>query len=171
MGRLIEDLLKLSRLVRADLHRCEIDLTDLARRVLADLQRSQPERQVVWTVQDEMQAYADEGLLRVALENLLHNAWKFTTNQETPRIEVGAKPSDNGHTVYFVRDNGAGFDMTYADKLFGVFQRMHAATEFPGTGIGLATVQRIIHRHGGRVWAESEVEQGATFYFTLGEII
>ena len=111
-------------------------------------------------------AYGDVPLLRVALENLLRNAWKFTSRHATARIEFGRKPEE-GEVVYFVRDDGAGFDMAYSEKLFAAFQRLHREREFPGTGIGLATVQRIIHRHGGRVWAEGAVEQGATFFFTL----
>jgi light-regulated signal transduction histidine kinase (bacteriophytochrome) len=168
MGHLIDDLLKLSRLMRGEMHRQEINLTILVHEVVASLQQGQPERQVELVIQEEMMAYADAGLLRVVLENLLHNARKFTGRQESPRIEVGALPRADGRTAYFIRDNGAGFDMRYAGKLFGAFQRLHTETEFPGTGIGLATVQRIIHRHGGRVWAEAAVGQGATFYFTLG---
>ncbi|MEE9200614.1 MAG: ATP-binding protein, partial [Candidatus Brocadiales bacterium] len=125
-----------------------------------------PGRNVEFVVADGLMAYGDEGLLQLVLTNLLGNAWKFTGKIANPRIEFG-KTEHEGKTAYFVRDNGAGFDMSYADKLFGAFQRLHAHTEFEGTGIGLATVQRIINRHGGHVWAEGELGKGATFYFTL----
>ncbi len=166
MGQLIDDLLKLSRLTRGEMRRETVDLSDMAQTIASELQKTQPERQVECLITPGLSANADARLLRVVLENLLGNAWKFTSKHTQARIEFGATEAE-GEAAYFVRDNGAGFDMAYADKLFGAFQRLHRTTEFPGTGIGLATVQRIIHRHGGRVWAEGTVEQGATFYFTL----
>jgi len=166
MGELIDDLLTLSRVTRSEMHYKEVNLTTLALNIAERLQETQPERQVEWVIPPELIARGDERLLQVALENLLNNAWKFTSNLIPARIELNVIAED-GKFIYFVRDNGAGFDMTYADKLFGAFQRLHSATEFPGTGIGLATVQRIIHRHGGKVWAEAVVQGGATFYFTL----
>ena len=126
----------------------------------------EPHRPVTCLVAEEIKTHADERLIKIVLENLLNNAWKYTSKTAHPQIEFGRLETD-GAKVYFVRDNGAGFDMKYADKLFGAFQRLHAASEFPGHGIGLATVQRIIHRHGGKVWAEAKPGQGATFYFTL----
>jgi light-regulated signal transduction histidine kinase (bacteriophytochrome) len=168
MGALIDDLLNLSRVTRAELRRERVDLSELARSVLEGLRESQPERQVEEVIQDGLVAQADPRLLDVALTNLLGNAWKFTGKRAAARIEFGAGAGERP-PVYFVRDNGAGFDGKYADKLFGVFQRLHAAHEFEGTGIGLVTVQRIVQRHGGRVWAEGEVNRGATFYFTLEE--
>ncbi len=134
------------------------------------MKEAQPERQLEFTIQPGLTAVGDARLLEVALTNLLDNAVKFTGKQLKARIELG-KTEIEGKPVYFVRDNGVGFDMAYADRLFGAFQRMHKTSEFPGTGIGLATVQRIIHRHGGQVWAEAKVDQGATFYFTLGEVL
>jgi PAS domain S-box-containing protein len=168
MGELIDDLLSLSRVTRAELRRERVDVTALVRSVLERLRESQPDRQVDVVVQDGLVAQADPRLLDVALTNLLGNAWKFTSKRTSSRIEFAAK-ADEHPPVYFVRDNGAGFDAKYADKLFGVFQRLHAAHEFEGTGIGLAMVRRIVSRHGGRVWAEGEVNRGATFYFTLEE--
>ncbi|HEY3227795.1 MAG TPA: ATP-binding protein, partial [Roseiflexaceae bacterium] len=168
MGRLIEALLTLSRVTRSELHRERVDLTALARSVLARLQKNEPERKAELVISDGLVANGDARLLGVVLQNLLGNAWKFTGKCPMTRIEVGARQED-GRPVLFVRDNGAGFDMTYAHKLFGVFQRLHSGAEFEGTGIGLATVQRIIQRHAGRVWAEGEVGRGATVYFTLNE--
>lgn len=167
MSQLIDDLLKLSRVTRTELYHNPVDLTTLAWAVAAELQQTQPERQVEFVIADDMRTEGDMRLLRVVLENLLSNAWKFTLHQPYPIIEFGAVPQPAGSTAYFVRDNGAGFDMAYADKLFGAFQRLHSEQEFPGTGIGLATVQRIVQRHGGRVWAEATIGKGATFYFTL----
>ena len=166
MGQLIDDLLGLSRLTRAEIRVERINLSDLARRVAEDIGRSQPGRAVELSIQDGLVAEADPRLLRVALDNLLRNAWKFTAKRSGARIEVGSN-QENGTPAFFVRDNGAGFDMRYAGKLFGAFQRLHSAAEFEGTGIGLATVQRVVRRHGGRVWAEGAVDKGATFYFTL----
>jgi light-regulated signal transduction histidine kinase (bacteriophytochrome) len=167
MGRLIDDLLGFSRVARAELNRLPVDLSVLARNVATQLDRAEPDRQVEIVIGDGIGAEGDAPLLRIALENLLGNAWKFTSKRPAARIEVGTM-SIEGQAVYFVRDNGAGFDPAYQDKLFGVFQRLHSAQEFEGTGIGLATVKRIVSRHGGRVWATSEVDCGATFYFTLG---
>jgi two-component system, NtrC family, sensor kinase len=164
MSELIDDLLQLSRLGRAELKRERIDLADIARLVAADLRKNDPQRQANVVVEEGLWAEADSRLIRVALENLLGNAWKFTAQVEAPKIELGATP---GGDAFFVRDNGAGFDMAYVGKLFGPFQRLHAEAEFPGTGIGLAIVQRIINRHGGRAWAEGEAGRGATFYFTI----
>ena len=134
--------------------------------ITKEIQQTEPHRQVEFVIASLILVEGDSRLLRVAFENLLNNAWKFTLNQTHTRIEFGTLPQPDGN-VYFIRDNGAGFDMEYADKLFGAFQRLHTVDEFPGTGIGLATVQRIIHRHGGQIWAEAAVNQGATVYFTL----
>jgi signal transduction histidine kinase len=166
MGELIDDLLKLSQVTRAEFRTVPVDLTRLAERILTELQQNHPERKVWYRVPPNLNAHGDSRLLQVVLENLLNNAWKYTSKHEQAEIEFGSL-QEGDKTIYFVRDNGAGFEMDYADKLFGAFQRLHTTTEFPGTGIGLATVQRIIHRHGGRVWAEGAVNEGATFYFTL----
>jgi signal transduction histidine kinase len=166
MAQLIDDLLDLSRVTRSELRRELVDLTALARDVAADLRLAQPDRQVEFVVAAGLLAHGDSHLLRLLLENLLGNAWKFTGKHPRARVEFGMI-GDGEQRRYFVRDDGAGFDMAYVNKLFGTFQRLHPASEFAGTGIGLATVQRIVHRHGGRVWAEGAVEQGATFYFTL----
>ncbi len=166
MAQLIDDLLELSRLTRAELRWAPVSLSALALAVAEELRHNHPERAVEFVIAEGLTAEGDARLLRIALENLLGNAWKFTAKRPQARIEFGAARR-NGETIYVVRDNGAGFDMEYADKLFGAFQRLHSTAEFPGTGIGLATVQRIIHRHGGRLWAEGAVEQGAAFYFTL----
>jgi light-regulated signal transduction histidine kinase (bacteriophytochrome) len=168
MTQLIDDLLSLSRIARSDMERESIDLSRLAHAIVAELQRTQPDRQVAVQIASELLAHGDGRLLRVALDNLLGNAWKFTSRQPHPKIEVGISTS-HGQPTYFVRDNGAGFDMTYVHRLFTPFNRLHSATDFAGTGIGLATVQRIIRRHGGRIWAEGASGQGATFYFTLPE--
>jgi signal transduction histidine kinase len=170
MAQLIDDLLSLSRVTRAELHRSPIDLAAIARTILAHLQRNQPDRTVELVMGGEMPAFGDADLLRIVLENLLGNAWKFTGKCSRARIEFG-QMAQTGGAVFFVRDNGAGFDMAYADKLFGVFQRLHSVREFDGNGIGLSIVQRVIRRHGGRVWAEGEVGRGAIFFFTLGEDI
>lgn len=166
MAALIDDLLNLSRVTRAPLHIVPVDLSKLAENILEELKRIDAGRDVKIRIAKNLKAGADPHLLQIVLENLISNAWKFTSGREMAEIEIGSK-DENGETTYFIRDNGAGFDMTYASKLFGAFQRLHAMTEFPGTGIGLATIQRIIHRHGGRVWAQGAVDQGATFYFTL----
>jgi light-regulated signal transduction histidine kinase (bacteriophytochrome) len=166
MAQLIDDLLQFSIALRAELRRDAVDLSALAETVVAELRQMDPGRQVTIAVVPGLTAAGDRGLLRVVLRNLLGNAWKFTRTQPQPRIDLGAAQQD-GTLAYFVRDNGVGFDMARADKLFGAFQRLHDPREFPGTGVGLATVQRIVQRHGGRVWAEAAVGKGATFYFTL----
>jgi PAS domain S-box-containing protein len=166
MAHLIDALLSLSRVSRAELRRDEVNLTRAALRIVDHLRLADASRDVEVTVQDGLVVQGDTMLLTALLENLLNNAWKFTSQRPKAHIEVGLMSKD-GQAVYFVRDDGAGFDVAYASKLFGAFQRLHAAGEFPGTGIGLATVQRIVRRHGGRVWAESVVAHGATFYFTL----
>jgi PAS domain S-box-containing protein len=166
MTQLIDDLLDLSRITRSEIRRQRVDLSAMAQAITSELQKTTPERQVEIIIQVGMTVKGDSHLLQVMLANLLDNAWKFISKQATPRIEFGAVRTRGRH-VFYVRDNGAGFDMAYADKLFGPFQRLHSQAEFPGTGIGLATVQRIVHRHGGQIWAESEVGKGAAFYFTL----
>jgi PAS domain S-box-containing protein len=166
MAQLIDDVLQLARVTRSEMRREVVNLSELALSVIADLQKGDAGRQVSVRVEEALSTHGDKRLLRIVLSNLLSNAWKFTSKQAQPEIVSGHERRD-GETVYFVRDNGAGFDMAFADKLFGAFQRLHSAAEFEGTGIGLATVQRIINRHGGRVWAEGAVNQGATFYFTL----
>ena len=166
MGSLIDDMLLLSRLTRDEMTPRNVDLTGLARSVVDDLRAREPRRQVEFKSNGALAARCDERLLRIALTNLLANSWKFTRQREPAHISFGGDTRD-GEAVFFVKDDGVGFDIRYADKLFGAFQRLHNTTEFEGTGIGLATVQRIVHRHGGRVWAESEVGKGSTFYFTL----
>jgi signal transduction histidine kinase len=165
--RLINDLLGLSKIVRAPIHIVTVDLSRTAREILRTLIDSAPTRVAEFVVAEGIVVQGDPGLLRIVLENLLSNAWKFTSRQERTHVEFGSGVDRTGHTIYFVRDNGAGFDPRYAAKLFSPFQRLHSETQFPGTGIGLATVQRIIHRHGGEIWAESAVDCGAAFYFTL----
>jgi signal transduction histidine kinase len=168
MGQLIEDLLRLSRVTRVEMHLSSVDVSQMAEDILKGLVRQFPDRQVESSVQPEISAWCDAGLLRLALENLLWNAWKFTGHNPNARIEVGSLIQDD-QTVIYVRDNGVGFDMKYASKLFGAFQRLHSPGEFEGTGIGLATVRRIIQRHNGEVWADGVVNRGATFYFTFPE--
>jgi light-regulated signal transduction histidine kinase (bacteriophytochrome) len=167
MAQLIDDILGLSRVVRAGLRLQKINLSEIAKSAAAELQASQPERRVEFRIAEGLEAHGDPNLLRVALNNLLGNAFKFTSRCPQAVIEFGSIERD-GERYYFVKDNGAGFDMTYSDKLFKAFQRLHAASEFPGTGIGLATVQRIVQRHGGSVYAEGKPGQGAAFYFSLG---
>jgi signal transduction histidine kinase len=168
MADLIDALLALSQVTRAALLREAVDVSALAQAMAADLQRREPTRQVEFIIADGLVASGDTRLLGVVLENLFSNAWKFTARQPWARIEFGGLPPQHGGApVFFVRDNGVGFDMADADKLFRAFQRLHGRTEYPGTGVGLATVQRIIQRHSGRIWAEGAVGQGATFYFTL----
>jgi PAS domain S-box-containing protein len=168
MGELIDDLLLLSRVTRNKLLCESVDLSALAKSVLASLQKNEPQRKAELIIAEGLITNGDARFLRIVLENLLGNAWKFTGKCPMTRIEVGAQ-QEKGRPVFFVRDNGTGFDMAYAHKLFGVFQRLHLASEFEGTGIGLAIVQRIVQRHSGRVWAEGEVGRGATLYFTLNE--
>ncbi len=167
MGHLIDDLLRLSHVSRAEILRRPVDLSALTQDIATQLRVSQPERVVEFVIQSGLVAKADPNLMRIVLENLLGNAWKYTGKHATARIEFGSTQKE-GRTVYFVRDDGAGFDSAHAAKLFTAFQRFHQADEFEGTGIGLAIVQRIIYRHGGRTWAEAAVEKGATFFFTLG---
>jgi light-regulated signal transduction histidine kinase (bacteriophytochrome) len=166
MGILIDDMLNLSQVTRSEMRRENTDLGAIARSVAVELQRTQPERRAEFRIEEGLEAFVDSHLIRIVLENLLGNAWKFTSKRESACIEFGKAHGDERFTLY-IRDNGAGFDPTYADRLFGAFQRLHDKNEFPGTGVGLATVQRIIHRHGGEIWAEGAVEKGATFYFTL----
>lgn len=167
MARLINDLLHLSRVTRQALHRERVDLSSLVKTIIADLKSTAPDRQVEFVVAEDVIVQGDPGLLQIVLENLLKNAWKFTGKQSLAHIEFGVIPGNAQETIYFVRDNGAGFDMAYADKLFRPFQRLHSETDFEGTGIGLATVYRIIARHGGQVWAEAAEGVGAKFFFTL----
>jgi two-component system sensor histidine kinase/response regulator len=169
MSQLIDDVLYLARVTRAEMREQEVDLSGLVTLLLDRMREAEPGRQVEAKVRPGVTVVADGQLLRIAIENLLENAWKFTGKETRARIEFG-QTNVAGEPAYFIRDNGAGFDMAYADRLFGPFQRLHLASEFPGTGVGLATVQRIIHRHGGRVWAEAMLGQGATFHFTIGRL-
>ena len=167
MGNLIDDLLSFARIGKSEMQKKEVNLDDLAQETLADFQAETKERNIAWEIHPLPSVRGDRALLRQALVNLMANAVKFTGGRAEARIEIGGVPDIQGETVIFIRDNGAGFDPKYAGKLFGVFQRLHSHTEFEGTGIGLANVQRIIHRHGGRVWAEGVVDGGATFYFSI----
>ena len=166
MSQMIDDLLKLSQVVRSEMNLNNVNLTELAQEVVMELKRAEPQRNVEFIAFPRLIVRGDNRLLRTVLENLLSNAWKFTSKVPEARIEFSTTERD-GKKVYFVSDNGAGFDMTYASKLFLPFQRLHKESEFPGTGIGLASVQRVIRRHGGEIWAEGEVGKGAIFYFTL----
>ncbi len=166
MSELIEDLLNLSRVTTSSMHRQQIDLSALARPIIDELRRREPDREVEFILPPVTHAFADSRLMQIVLDNLLQNAWKYTSHNPRARVEFGQQIRD-GQVSYFVKDDGSGFDSRSADRLFQPFQRLHSAAEFPGNGIGLATVRRIIQRHGGRVWAEGVVEQGATFYFTL----
>jgi len=168
MESLIDALLNLSRVTRQELNLASVDMSRQVRECVASLQSSAPERRAVFTIADRLLVRADATLLRAAIGNLMENAWKYTGKKEAATIEFGQK-QEGGSAVYYVRDNGAGFDMRYADRLFGAFQRLHKESEFEGTGMGLATVQRIIHRHGGRIWADATVDGGATFFFTLSD--
>ena len=166
MAQLIEDILNLSRLSRAEIHKDKVNLSELANEVVMELKRQQPDRHVEFDIEPGLEAYGDRHLLKLVFDNLLGNAFKFTGKVDLGKIKFGAT-TYNGELVYYIKDNGAGFDMAYADKLFKPFQRLHSQSEFPGTGIGLASVQNIIRRHGGKVWVEGQKNNGATFYFTL----
>lgn len=168
MGVLIDDILNLSRAGRVEMHPRRVDLSAMAREITDELLGSDPNRKVEFRIEEGLSALGDEHLLRIVMHNLLSNAWKFTSKQPRALIEFGGA-HEQGRGVYYVRDNGVGFDPAYADKLFSPFQRLHTEDEFPGTGIGLALVQRVVRRHGGRVWAEAAVGEGASFFFTLGE--
>jgi light-regulated signal transduction histidine kinase (bacteriophytochrome) len=168
MAQLIDDLLELARITRASLNRQRVDLGVVARDIARELSETDPRRCVDIAIGAPLNAYADPVLTRVVLDNLMRNAWKFSGQRDQAQIVVDSIERD-GETVFFVRDNGAGFDMAHAGQLFRPFQRLHAANEFSGTGVGLATVHRIVRRHGGRIWAESELDRGATFFFTLPE--
>jgi signal transduction histidine kinase len=166
MGRLIADLLKLSQLTREKLSLEAVDISDIAKNIAKDLQEQEPSRNVEFTIAEGATIYGDKCLMQAVMQNLLDNAWKYTSKHDSAHIEFGITERD-GKPIYFVQDDGAGFDMAYADKLFGVFQRLHRSNDFPGTGVGLATVARVINRHGGKIWAEGAVEKGSTFYFTV----
>ncbi|HUG22507.1 sensor histidine kinase, partial [Piscinibacter sp.] len=168
MGRLIDELLGLSRVTRTELAIRPIDLSVIAREIAASLQQQHPDRTVRFEIDDGLKVRADRSLMQIAMQNLLENAWKFTAKTEQPVIRVG-RAEHNGTPACFVSDNGVGFDMAYADRLFGAFQRLHHESEFSGTGIGLAIVQRIVRRHDGKIWAQSQPARGATFFFTLGD--
>ena len=168
MGALIDDILELSRISRHSMRRSKVSLTRLAHEVLEELAQSAPARQVETAIEEGCVAFGDPQLLRIMMQNLLENAWKYTGREAAPRIAFGRETKE-GDVVFFVRDNGAGFDMKYADRLFSPFQRLHQPEEFGGNGIGLATVARIVHNHGGDVWAESAPGKGATFRFSLAE--
>jgi light-regulated signal transduction histidine kinase (bacteriophytochrome) len=167
MGELIDGLLKLSRLTRNEMHHEKVDLTSLANDIALRLQETHDKRDIKFVIGNDLTAIGDPQMLRVLMENLFGNAFKFTKNTKQALIKFGSTTEGEG-TTFFIKDNGVGFDMAFKDKLFSAFQRLHDAAEFPGTGIGLATVQRIINRHGGSIRAEGEVGKGATFYFTLG---
>jgi len=167
MARLIDDLLHLSRMSRAEVDRQRLDLSAIVRAIVADLEAQEPGRRAAFDVEDGIVAAVDGELFRTVLQNLLNNAWKFTAKREEARIQFGAIQAGAGKTAFFVRDNGVGFDDAYADKLFEPFQRLHSGDEYPGTGIGLASARQVVERHGGSIWAEGNVDQGATFYVTI----
>jgi light-regulated signal transduction histidine kinase (bacteriophytochrome) len=166
MGQLIDDMLRLARINRSDMRWADVNLSQVAEQVAADLKRGEPARQAAFIIAPGCVAHGDAALLRIVLENVLGNAWKYTGRKPSARIEFGVQGTPDG-PAYFVRDNGCGFDMKYVHKLFGAFQRLHDTSQYPGTGVGLASVQRVIHRHGGRVWIEGKVDEGTTLYFTL----
>ncbi|MDT3737773.1 MAG: ATP-binding protein [Denitratisoma sp.] len=168
MGTLIDDILELSRVTRQEMRRVRVDLSQIAAEIIEERSRAEPDHRVAVTLAPDCTAHGDPQLLRVLMQNLLENAWKYSAKKADPAIEFGRETID-GETVFFVRDNGVGFDMKYADRLFTPFQRLHRPEEFEGTGIGLATVARIIRRHGGRVWAESGPDEGTTLRFVLGD--
>ena len=167
MGKLIDDLLAFSHIRRSEIQKTDVNLDALVRNTLDDFQMETKERKIAWLIHALPGVWADRALLRLVLVNLISNAVKFTGPRAEAKIEIGCVPLGEGETVIFIRDNGVGFDPRYAHKLFGVFQRLHSQDEFEGTGIGLANVQRIIHRHGGRTWAEGVIDGGATFYFSI----
>jgi light-regulated signal transduction histidine kinase (bacteriophytochrome) len=166
MGNLIDDLLAFSRIGRTETQTSLVNLSQLAKEALAEVRQDTEGREIVWKIGVLPDLYGDRSMLRLVFVNLISNAIKFTRTRPQAEIEIGCAGANDGELVVFVRDNGVGFDMKYVNKLFGVFQRLHQADAFEGTGIGLATVQRIIHRHGGRVWAEGVIDRGATFYFS-----
>lgn len=166
MAGLIDDLLKLARVAQTQLRRVDMDMAEISRRIVQRLRDDEPARVVEVKIEPRIALRCDMGLMTVAIENLLGNAWKYTSKKAEAAIEVGARQQADGSICYFVADNGAGFSASLSDRLFAPFQRLHDPAEFPGTGVGLATVQRIVHRHGGRIWAEGEVGKGATFFFT-----
>lgn len=167
MGQLIDDMLLLSRVTRVEMQRNPVDLTSIANAIVAQLREAHTDRRIAFDIASGLTTHGDAGLLHIVLTNLLSNAVKFTGERPEAAIEFG-ETRQNDESAFFVRDNGVGFEMAYAGTLFGAFQRLHKASEFPGTGIGLATVQRVIHRHGGQVWAEAQAGKGASFYFTIG---
>jgi signal transduction histidine kinase len=167
MNALIDDLLRLAKTTQSEVHRVPCDITKIVRDLAAKITENDRTRSCEWIIAPHLTALADPGLLHVALENLLSNAWKYTGKKPNARIEFGTEAQSDGTVAFFIRDNGAGFDMKYAHKLFGTFQRLHAERDFPGTGVGLATAQRVFHKHGGRIWAQASVGEGATFFFTL----
>jgi light-regulated signal transduction histidine kinase (bacteriophytochrome) len=168
MASLIDDLLQLARISRSDFTCTKLNFSEIAAQSLDKLQQQEPDRKIKSQIQENLYGYGDLNLLSVALDNLVGNAWKYTSKTGIAEIEFGRINSQNGQTVFFIKDNGAGFDMQYVDKIFVAFQRLHGPNEFPGTGIGLATVQRIINRHKGKIWAESEIGKGTTVFFSLG---
>jgi len=168
MNAMIDTLLSLSRMTSREIECERVDLSRLARELADELRAQDPARTTGFVLADGLVCDGDRTLLRLVLQNLMGNAWKFSAKVAQPRVEFGSR-AENGKPVYFVRDNGAGFDMRFAEKMFGLFQRFHSSNEFPGTGVGLATVQRIVRKDGGRIWADSQPGQGATFFFTLWE--
>jgi light-regulated signal transduction histidine kinase (bacteriophytochrome) len=166
MGVLIDDLLNLSRITRAEMNFEMVDLSHKAYAIARELRAEDPGRKAEFVIANDLSVNGDSHLIQLVLQNLMGNSWKFASKKDLTRIEIGRNQT-NGNSSFYVADNGAGFDPAHADRLFGAFQRLHSVSEFPGTGVGLATVQRIVHRHGGKIWAKAEVDRGATFYFTL----